>query len=291
MSKLRLYLQLIRFDRPIGTLLLLWPTWWALWLAADGMPSWKNLLIFSAGVFLMRSAGCAINDYADRHFDHQVERTKHRPLTVGALAPAEALAVAAVLSLLAFGLVLLTNPLTIALSVGAVLLAAVYPFMKRHTSLPQVVLGAAFAWSVPMAFAAESGNVPPAAWLVYTAVVLWTVAYDTFYAMVDRRDDIKAGIRSTAILFGDLDRAITATLQGLVIMALVLTGIRFGLGVCWYLGVLVAALLFAWQQWLIREREPQACFRAFLNNHWAGMAVFAGLFLTKLFEAGLFVQH
>ncbi|HEY9035802.1 MAG TPA: 4-hydroxybenzoate octaprenyltransferase [Pseudomonadales bacterium] len=279
--KLALYLQLIRFNRPIGTLLLLWPTYWALWLAADGMPSWKSLLIFTAGVVLMRSAGCAINDYADRHFDHQVERTQHRPLTVGAISTAEALGVAAVLALVAFALVLLTNPLTIALSLAAVLLAAVYPFMKRHTSLPQVVLGAAFAWSVPMAFAAETDTVPRAAWLIYTAVVLWTVAYDTFYAMVDRRDDLKAGIRSTAILFGDADRLITGALQAMTILALLLGGLRFELGVYWYLGVSVAAGLFAHQQWLIREREPAACFRAFLNNHWVGAAVFVGLVLDK----------
>jgi 4-hydroxybenzoate polyprenyltransferase len=279
--KLALYLQLIRFNRPIGTLLLLWPTYWALWLAADGMPSWKNLLIFTAGVVLMRSAGCAINDYADRHFDHQVERTQYRPLTVGAISTTEALGVAAVLALIAFALVLLTNPLTIALSLAAVLLAAVYPFMKRHTSLPQVVLGAAFAWSVPMAFAAETHTVPRAAWLIYTAVVLWTVAYDTFYAMVDRRDDLKAGIRSTAILFGDADRLITGALQAMTILALLLGGLRFELGVYWYLGVSVAAGLFAHQQWLIREREPAACFRAFLNNHWVGAAVFVGLVLDK----------
>ncbi len=280
-QRLPLYLQLIRFDRPIGTLLLLWPTLWALWLAAGGLPAWHNLAIFVLGTFLMRSAGCAINDYADRHFDHQVERTKHRPLTVGALRPGEAIAVAVVLALLAFGLVLLTNALTVWLSLGAVLLAATYPFMKRHTALPQVVLGAAFAWGVPMAFAAESGRVPQAAWLVYTAVVLWTVAYDTFYAMVDRRDDLKAGIRSTAILFGELDRAITAALQAMALLALLLAGIRFGLGAYWYAGLLVAALLFGWQQWLIRKREPAACFRAFTNNHWVGMAVFAGLVLDK----------
>ena len=280
--KLALYLQLIRFNRPIGSLLLLWPTYWALWLAADGIPSWKNLLIFTAGVVLMRSAGCAINDYADRHFDHQVERTQHRPLTVGAISIAETLSVAAVLALIAFVLVLLTNPLTIILSLGAVLLAAVYPFMKRHTSLPQVVLGAACAWGIPMAFAAETNAVPKAAWLIYTAVVLWTVAYDTFYAMVDRRDDLKAGIRSTAILFGDADRLITGALQVMTILALMLSGLRFELGVYWYLGVSVAAGLFAWQQWLIREREPAACFKAFLNNHWVGAAVFLGLVLDTL---------
>lgn len=276
-SRLRLYIQLVRLDRPIGILLLLWPTWWALWLAAGGMPSWKNLLVFTLGVVLMRSAGCAINDYADRHFDHQVERTQHRPLTVGALRPAEALLVAAALSLLAFLLVCLTNALTIALSFGALLLAAIYPFMKRHTSLPQVVLGAAFAWSVPMAFAAEANHIPRAAWLVYTAVVLWTIAYDTFYAMVDRRDDIKAGIRSTAILFGELDRTITGLLQGMCLLALLLAGLRFELGAFWYAGLLVAAGLFGWQQWLIREREPGACFKAFLNNHWVGAVIFLGV--------------
>lgn len=281
MQRLRLYLQLIRFDRPIGTLLLLWPTWWALWIAANGMPGLHNLVIFSLGVFLMRSAGCAINDYADRDFDGQVTRTRQRPLAAGLLHPREALAVAAVLALLAFALVLQTNRLTIGLSFGAVALASAYPFMKRHTSLPQVVLGAAFAWGIPMAFAAETGTVPPGAWLLYTAVVLWTIAYDTFYAMVDRRDDLKAGIRSTAILFGDQDRLITAILQALALLALALAGVRFHLGLYWYAGLVAAAGLFGWQQWLIRRREPQACFQAFLNNHWVGAAIFAGLALDK----------
>lgn len=281
-QRLRLYAQLIRLHRPIGTLLLLWPTLWALWLAADGLPSWHLLLVFSLGVFLMRSAGCAINDYADRDFDGHVSRTHDRPLASGLLKPREALWVAGTLAFLAFLLVLSTNALTVGFSIGAVLLAASYPFMKRHTALPQVVLGAAFAWGIPMAFTAQTGEWPPqAAWLLYTAVVLWTVVYDTFYAMVDRDDDLKIGVRSTAILFGEQDRAIIALLQGLTLTALVLSGLRFELGLCWYLGIAAGAGLFAWQQWLIRERQPAACFRAFLNNHWFGLVVFIGLALDK----------
>ncbi len=278
-SRFSAYLQLIRFDRPIGTLLLLWPTLWALWLAAEGVPPLKLLLIFSLGTLLMRSAGCAVNDLADRNFDGAVERTRERPLVTGAVAPNEALMLAAGLALAAFVLVLFTNTLTILLSFAGVLLAACYPFMKRHTHLPQLVLGAAFSWGIPMAFAAVSNALPPALWLVFVANLFWTVAYDTEYAMVDREDDLKVGIKSTAILFGEQDRHIIAALQALTIIALLLVGQRFELGWIYFLSLLAASLLFVHQQRLIRERQPADCFRAFLNNNWVGAAVFAGLVL------------
>lgn len=271
------YLALIRFDRPIGTWLVLWPALWALWLAADGIPDWELIVIFSLGAFLMRSAGCAINDFADRNIDGDVSRTKERPLATGKISSREAIGVFVVLSLVAFGLVLLTNQLTVLLSFGAVALASCYPFMKRYTHLPQVVLGAAFAWSVPMAFAAQTGTVPAGAWLVYTAVVVWTVVYDTFYAMVDRDDDLKIGVKSTAVLFGDDDRLITGCLQALVVLILVLVGSRFGLGAWYFLSVIVTAVLFAWQQYRIRERDKAACFEAFLHNRYVGMTVFLGI--------------
>lgn len=278
-SRFSAYLQLVRFDRPIGTLLLLWPTLWALWLAAGGVPPLKLLVIFSLGTLLMRSAGCAVNDLADRNLDGAVERTRERPLVTGAVAPNEALVLAATLSLAAFVLVLFTNTLTILLSFAGVLLAACYPFMKRHTHLPQLVLGAAFSWGIPMAFAAVSSALPPALWLVFVANLFWTVAYDTEYAMVDREDDLKVGIKSTAILFGEMDRHVIAALQALTIIALLLVGQRFELGWIYFLSLLAASLLFVYQQRLIREREPADCFRAFLNNNWVGAAVFAGVVL------------
>jgi len=278
-SKFKAYLQLIRFDRPIGTLLLLWPTLWALWLAAGGVPPLHLLLIFTLGTFLMRSAGCIINDLADRKFDGAVQRTRERPLVTGLVGPGEALALCAVLGLIAFVLVLFTNTLTILLSFAGVALAACYPFMKRHTHLPQLVLGAAFSWGIPMAFAAVRGELPAILWLVFVANLLWTVAYDTEYAMVDREDDIKIGIKSTAILFGDMDRSMVGVLQLLTAMSLFLVGLRFELGLWYYLGLLLACGLFFYQQKLIRERQPEGCFKAFLNNNWVGAAIFAGLFL------------
>jgi 4-hydroxybenzoate polyprenyltransferase len=274
-----LYLKLMRVDRPIGTLLVLWPTLWSLWIAAGGWPDWKNLIIFVAGCFLMRSAGCVINDYADRHIDLHVKRTRQRPLTVGKVHDQEALLLFAVLSGLAFILVLFTNRLTILLSLGGLALAACYPFMKRYTHLPQLVLGAAFSWSTLMAFAAQRGELPPQIWLLFTAVVIWTVVYDTFYAMVDRADDLKIGVKSTAILFGDADRIITAGLQLFTLFTLVLVGQRFELGIFYYISLLVAAALFAYQQYLIKDREQALCFKAFLNNNWVGASVFAGIFL------------
>lgn len=275
--KLPLYWRLMRMDRPIGTLLLLWPTLWALWLAAEGVPSLKNLLIFTLGVIVMRAAGCVINDFADRKIDGSVARTKDRPLATGAISSREAIGLFIGLCLLAFVLVLMTNLLTIELSVGGLLLAFCYPFMKRHTHLPQVVLGAAFAWGVPMAYAAEAGSLHENIWLIYLAVVLWTVAYDTFYAMVDRDDDLKIGVKSTAILFGEQDRLMTAILQILSLYALILVGDRFALGLLYYLGLAVAGGLFVYQQWLIRFRAREACFKAFLNNNWVGVAIFVGV--------------
>lgn len=282
-TRLKDYAQLLRLDRPIGSLLLLWPTYWALWLAADGMPQIGNLIVFTLGVFLMRAAGCAINDFADREVDRHVKRTKDRPLTSGRIQPWEAIALFAGICVLAFLMVVFfTNTLTLCLSFGGVVLAFIYPFMKRHTHLPQLFLGAAFSWAIPMAWAAEAGEVTRLAWLLFTANVLWTVAYDTLYAMVDRDDDLKIGIKSTAILFGDGDRAIIAVLQSMVVLILLLVGRQAELGSLFYLGVIAMACLFVFQQHLARFRERDGCFRAFLNNNWAGFAVFLGLSLDLM---------
>ncbi|PZP24521.1 4-hydroxybenzoate octaprenyltransferase [Pseudomonas kuykendallii] len=277
------FIQLMRLDKPIGIYLLLWPTLWALWVAAKGVPSAKNLFIFVAGVLLMRAAGCVINDYADRDFDGHVARTRARPLASGAIRPKEALVLFAVLLAASFVLVLFTNVTTLWLSIGGVLLAASYPFMKRYTFYPQVVLGAAFSWGMPMAFTAETGSLPAAAWLLYIANLLWTVAYDTYYAMADREDDLKIGVKSTAILFGDADRAIILTLQLLALLCLALAGGRFELGGWFHLGLGVAAACFAWEFWATRRREPLVCFKAFLHNHWAGLAIFLGIALDYAF--------
>ena len=273
------YIELMRLDRPIGTYLLLWPTLWALWLAAEGVPDISTLIIFVLGVILMRAAGCVINDYADRDFDGHVERTRERPLATGRISARQALTAFAMLVGLSGLLVLLTNALTIQLAFVGVGLAALYPFCKRFTFYPQVVLGAAFSWAIPMAFAAQAGTLPMPLWLLFIANLLWTVAYDTEYAMCDREDDLRIGIKSTAILFGDADRLITGLLQGLTLVCLLLVGARFGLGLYYYLGLLGMTLGFAWQHWLMRERERLACLQAFLSNHWAGMLVFIGLAL------------
>ena len=279
-ERLGQYWKLVRGDRPIGVLLLLWPTWWALWLAADGVPPAWTLFVFTAGVWLTRSAGCVINDYADRWLDPQVERTRGRPLATGAVSGREALAVFAVLMLVAFGLVLTLNRLTVWLSFAGLFLAASYPYLKRYTYLPQVYLGLAFGWGIPMAFAAVQGEVPPVAWVLYGANILWATAYDTWYAMVDREDDIRAGSKSTAILFGDLDLVIQGVLYALMLVALYLVGRQAGLGLYYHLLALgVAALLIAWEFMLARHRGREACFRAFLHNNWVGAAVFAGLAL------------
>ncbi|MEQ5835650.1 4-hydroxybenzoate octaprenyltransferase [Marinobacter sp. NFXS9] len=283
-SKLIAYMQLLRIDRPIGTLLLLWPTYWALWLAADdGMPGIGNILVFGLGVFMMRAAGCAINDFADRKVDGHVKRTQARPLATGRVAPAEAVLLFLGLCLASFLMVVLfTNTLTLYLSFGGLVLAFIYPFMKRYTHLPQLFLGAAFSWAIPMAWAAEANEVTRLAWLLFTANVLWTVAYDTLYAMVDRDDDLKIGVKSTAILFGDADRLIVGILQALVILILAMVGTQAELGVLYYLGLVGMAVFFLYQQHLIRFREREPCFHAFLNNNWAGAIVFAGLFLDSL---------
>ena len=275
-------LQLIRFDKPIGTLLLLWPALWALWLAAQGVPDYALLAIFLIGTFLARSAGCIINDLADRNLDGAVARTNTRPLVTGEITVREAIALFVALMLLAFILVLFTNRLTVILSVGAVILASSYPFMKRYMQLPQLVLGAAFSWSIPMAFAAQSGALPPALWLVYLGNLLWTMAYDTAYAMVDREDDLKIGIKSTAILFGQYDRLMIAVLQVSSLICLYLAGQAFGLGLYYNASLVVSAALFGYHQYLIRERKPDECFRAFLHNNWVGMAIFVGVALNYL---------
>ena len=281
-SKTSALLQLIRFDKPIGTLLLLWPALWALWLAASGVPATGLLTIFILGTFLTRSAGCVVNDLADRNFDGAVSRTRARPLVTGAVTVREARALFFVLMLSAFVLVLFTNALTIELSLVAVVLASAYPFMKRYTHLPQVMLGAAFSWSIPMAFAAQLGALPDALWLVYLGNLLWTVAYDTAYAMVDRDDDIKVGIKSSAILFGQYDRLMIGVLQSACLVTLYMAGQAFGLGLYFNGALIVAAALFGYQHYLIRERQPDACFKAFLNNNWVGMVIFLGVAMDFL---------
>ncbi|HWS04002.1 MAG TPA: 4-hydroxybenzoate octaprenyltransferase [Gammaproteobacteria bacterium] len=285
-ERLHQYYLLTRLHKPIGILLLLWPTLWALWIAAAGMPDLSILLVFLLGVVLMRSAGCVINDYADRHFDPHVARTRERPIAAGRVGPREALILFAVLCLLAFALVLTLNRQTIYLSFGALLLAAVYPFSKRYTQLPQVVLGAAFGWAIPMAFAAVQGEVPRIAWLLFTVNVLWSTVYDTFYAMVDREDDVKIGVKSTAILFGESDLLIVGVLQILMLAGLILVGQLADLGRYFYLGLLVAAGLSLYQQYLARRRDRDGCFQAFLNNNALGASVFLGIFLHYLAAAG-----
>jgi 4-hydroxybenzoate polyprenyltransferase len=276
------YVQLARIDKPIGTLLLLWPTLWALWLAADGLPDLWTLLVFVVGVFLMRSAGCVINDYADRNFDGHVKRTAGRPLPMGKVKPREVLALFAVLALISFALVLTMNPLTIGLSFAALLLAVCYPFMKRYIPIPQLVLGMAFSWSIPMAYAAQANALPAVAWLVFLANLLWTIAYDTQYAMVDRDDDLKLGLKSSAILFGRHDKRIIGALQLLTLLILLLVGQLSELGSSYYWSLLAAAALFVYQQRLIRERQREACFQAFLNNNYVGALIFAGVVINYL---------
>lgn len=284
-ERLRLYWKLVRADRPIGWLLLLWPTWWGLWIAADGVPPLWPLLVFTLGVWLTRAAGCVVNDYADRWLDGSVERTKDRPLATGAVSGREALILFAGLMLVAFALVLTLNRLTIYMSVVGVLLAASYPYLKRYTYLPQVYLGMAFGWGIPMGFAALTGAVPPVAWVLYVANIFWATAYDTWYAMVDRDDDIRMGSKSTAILFGEMDLAAQGVLYACMFFALALVGREAGMG-AWYWGGMGAALvLVAWEFGLARGRERAACFRAFLHNNWVGMALFAGIALDFALRA------
>ncbi len=268
----------MRMHRPIGILLLLWPMYWALWIASEGQPEPVVLIVFTLGVIIMRAAGCVINDYADRNIDPHVKRTKDRPIANGLVSPNEALLLCCLLVLIAFLLVLLMNELTIALSIGALVLAAIYPFMKRYTHLPQVFLGAAFGWAVPMVYAAQTGVLPtPLAWLIFVATVIWAVIYDTMYAMVDREDDIKIGVKSTAILFGDADKIIIALFQGMFLFTLLIIGQKAQLGQYFYTGVFIALLLSIFQQFLIKDRVPKKCMMGFLNNNYLGLVVFLGI--------------
>jgi 4-hydroxybenzoate polyprenyltransferase len=277
------YLALIRFDKPIGTYLLLWPTLWALWIASEGIPPIKLLVIFCLGTFLTRSAGCVMNDFADRNFDGHVKRTANRPMASGRVGVGEAMMLFGSLMLVAFLLVLMTNTFTIILSFCAVGLTALYPFMKRYTHLPQLVLGAAFSWGIPMAFAATLNELPLSVWLIYCSAFLWTVVYDTQYAMVDRDDDIKLGLKSTAILFAEDDCRIIGILQVCVLLMLLLVGSEFSLGLPYYIGLAIAAALFFYHQKLIAGRKRESCFKAFLHNNYVGMAIFIGIALHYQF--------
>lgn len=280
------YGRLMRLDRPIGTFLLLWPALWALWLASAGRPDPHVFIVFVLGVFLMRSAGCVINDFADRKIDPHVRRTRERPLAQGRVEPGEAVMLFIGLSLIALGLVLTLDRFTQQLAVVGAVLTVTYPFMKRFFPLPQIYLGLAFSWSVPMAYAAEAGEITRIAWLLFMAAVLWTTVYDTMYAMVDREDDLKLGVRSSAILFGDADRFIVGVMQLMTLLALWLIGRELDLGT-WYRGGLAAAACFSlYEQWLIRDRNPDRCFKAFLNNNYFGMTVFIGIALEYLFNTG-----
>lgn len=278
------YARLMRLDRPVGAYLLLWPTLWALWISANGRPNGRIFAIFVVGVFLMRSAGCVINDYADRSFDPHVDRTKGRPLAAGRVSTAEALVLFAILSLSALMLALHLNRLTLLLAVAGAFLAVTYPFIKRFLSVPQLYLGLSFGWGIPMAFAAQTEHVPRVAWLLFLANLLWVTVYDTVYAMVDREDDLKIGVRSTAILFGDSDRHIIAALQAMTLVSLALVGRLAGLKAWYWAGLAAGGVFFIYQLWLIRTREPAACFRAFLNNHYFGMSVFIGILLNYQFR-------
>ncbi|NEZ02814.1 4-hydroxybenzoate octaprenyltransferase [Wenzhouxiangella sp. XN201] len=270
------WLRLMRFDRPIGIALLLWPTWWGLWFAAGGMPSLKNLLIFTLGVIVMRAAGCVINDYADRELDPHVARTVDRPIAAGEITARQALLVFFALLAAAFVLVLMTNRLTILMALFGALLAATYPFFKRFTHFPQLVLGASFSWAIPMAFAAEAGQVPALAWWLFAANFIWTVIYDTQYAMADRADDLKVGVKSTAIAFGRADVPILGALMGIVTALFVIIGLRYLPEPAWFTAVALVFLHFQLQLWRIRKRDPVACFRSFLSNHWVGLFIFLG---------------
>ncbi|MEQ4692467.1 4-hydroxybenzoate octaprenyltransferase [Providencia manganoxydans] len=280
LTKWHAYSRLMRIDRPIGSLLLLWPTYWALWIAAQSIPSLHILIVFTAGVFLMRAAGCVINDFADRHFDGHVERTKHRPLPSGDVTEKEAKILFAALVGLSFLLVLTLNAMTIWLSIAGLALAWIYPFVKRVSNLPQVVLGAAFGWSIPMGFSAVSESLPFVCWLLFLVNILWSVIYDTQYAMVDRDDDLKIGVKSTAILFGQYDKLIIGVLQVVMVGLLVAIGLLAQLGITYYVCLLLAALLFVYQQKLMVNRERVPCFKAFMNNNYVGFILFIGIFLS-----------
>jgi 4-hydroxybenzoate polyprenyltransferase len=283
--RLEEYALLARLDRPIGIFLLLWPALWALWIAGDGRPDPKILIVFVAGVIVMRSAGCVINDFADRNLDPHVKRTRSRPLAARRVTPTEALVLFVLLVALALWLVTRLDPFTIALACVGALLAVSYPFVKRYFPLPQLYLGLAFGWAVPMAFAAQTGTIPRVGWVLFVATVLWAGVYDTMYAMVDREEDMRIGVKSSAILFADMDRLIVGTMQTMLLFALVLAGRSMEFGWWYYAGTALAGLLFIYQQWLIRTREPDGCFRAFLNNHYVGMAVFIGVLMEYVYRA------
>jgi 4-hydroxybenzoate polyprenyltransferase len=283
-SQLRNYGKLMRVDKPIGIWLLLWPTLWALWLAGEGTPDQGLFIVFVLGVFFMRSAGCVLNDFADRKIDPYVERTRSRPLATGAVAPFEALTLFVALALVAVGLATMLNKQAQMLAVVAASLTVAYPFIKRYVSIPQFVLGAAFGWAAPMAFAAQTGETPELAWLVFGTALIWAVIYDTFYAMVDREDDLKIGVKSTAVLFGEVDLFVIAGLQLLMIVALVLIGYRAELGAWYYLSVAISAGMMIWHLWLARDRQPAGCFQAFLKNHLIGMMIFIGIVLHYTFN-------
>jgi len=281
-NKFKQYLLLIRLNRPIGIFLLLWPTLWGLWIASEGFPNTKILVVFLFGVFLMRSAGCILNDIIDKDFDKFVARTQNRPLASDKLSSIEAFIVAISLIFIAFLLVLTTNTLTVQLSFVAIILAGTYPFLKRHTYLPQFFLGLTFGWSIPMAFAATTNSIPKIAWLLLIANILWAVVYDTIYAMIDREDDLKIGIKSTAILFDDADRFIIGLIQSLVLIALIVIGQQASLNTIYYFSLIIGGCLFLYQLYLIRNRDPKKCMQAFLNNNWFGLVVFIGLFINYL---------
>ena len=279
-TKLPAFAELTRANKPIGIYLLLWPTISALWIAEEGFPRFSLLFIFVLGTALMRSAGCCINDFADHKIDEKVARTQRRPLAVRSLTRKDAFLCFVVLSLISFSLVLMTNERTIILSFAAIALVAVYPFMKRFTHLPQLVLGIAFSWGILMAFSAATGEVPQAAYLLFVANCLWTVAYDTQYSMVDREFDIEIGVKSTAILFGDADKVIIGSLQVMFILAMILAGRQFELGAFYYLSLVIASGFLAYQQYLIKDRLPGPCFESFLNNNWVGTVIFIGVLLS-----------
>lgn len=281
-AKAKAYWQLMRMDKPIGSLLLLWPTFWALILAAEGIPDLHVLVVFSLGVVMMRSAGCVINDFADRKVDGHVERTKQRPLPAGLVSSKEAITLFLFLAVASFILVLTMNTLTIQLSFVGLFLAFIYPFMKRYTHLPQLFLGLAFSWAIPMAWAAQANDLPVMVWFVFAINAIWTIGYDTLYAMVDRDDDLKVGIKSTAILFGRRDKLIIGLLQFTTLLMLYTLGGWYQFGASFYWSLLVVGALFVYQQWLIRQRDRMLCFQAFLNNNYVGMAVTIGLLVAFL---------
>jgi len=286
-TQLRNYAKLMRIDKPIGIWLLMWPTLWALWLAGKGHPDQWLFVVFVLGVFIMRSAGCVFNDYVDRKIDPYVERTRTRPIACGAVAPAEALVLFLALSLIAIGLATMLNKPARLLAIVAAGLTIGYPFIKRVVSIPQFVLGAAFGWAVPMAFAAQTGEAPQLAWLVFGAALVWAVIYDTFYAMVDREDDRKVGVKSTALLFGEVDLFVIAGLQLLMLVALSFVGLRAELGFWYFASVVGTAALMAYHQWLARDRQPAGCFAAFSHNHTIGLVIFVGIVLHYAFTPGL----